>query len=136
MYVVSPVKRFLAFVALFPAVAVYLGQAQDLNRQPNGAIVHSARGFVRVEVCSDSVIHIVAGRTDTLTQPVVPAVIRPCTGAKFTTVSEGSRVQIQTDKLKVEVDKDTGSVKFLTRSGESVLSEQPHNDRTIPGARF
>jgi alpha-D-xyloside xylohydrolase len=134
MYVVSFAKRFLSFFAFLPAVAVYPGHAQDLNRQPNGAIVHAARGFVRVEVCSDSVIHIVAGRTDTLTPPVVPTVIRPCTGAKFTTVSEGSRVQIQTDKLKVEVDKNTGFVKFLTRSGESVLSEQPHNDRTIPGA--
>jgi alpha-D-xyloside xylohydrolase len=134
MYVKSPAKRFLAFFAFLPAAAVYLGHAQDLNRQPNGAIMHSASGFVQVEVCSGSVIHIVAGRTATLPRPVVPAVIGQCTGGRFTTTSDGSQVRIQTDKLTVEVDKHSGSVKFLTRSGETVLSEPPHNDRAIPGA--
>ena len=123
--------RPLASLAFLTAVVVNLGHAQDQSGTHNGATVHSAHGFVRVEVCSDSVIHIVASSTAALPQPVVPAVIRSCAGNQFTTSSDESHVFIHTDKLQVEVDKETGSVKFLTRTGEPVLSEQPQDSRTI-----
>jgi len=56
--------------------------AQEFERIANGVLVHSTPAAVRIEVCSERAIHVVAGETDN--QPaLVPAVIRPCSGAAF-----------------------------------------------------
>src|SRR5436309_2624595 len=76
------------------------GGAQTNRRQPNGAIVPLANGMVQVEVCSESVIHVVVGATSVPIKPLVPTVVRPCTGTNFTTSSDDSGFHLQTSKLK------------------------------------
>jgi alpha-D-xyloside xylohydrolase len=127
--------QWLGF-GLLVFVTVFLrAYAQDLERTDNGAVIHSAEGLVRVEVCSDSVIHIVAGPAASHPEkPVVPTVIQPCSGAKFTASSEGPHESLLTTKVKIEVDKQTGAVRFLTAGGDLVLSEQPRNGRTVSAA--
>ncbi len=111
---------------------LFRAQAQDLERTENGAVIHSAAGIVRVEVCSDSVIHIVAGAAASHAEkPAVPTIIQPCSGAKFTASSDGTHESVVTSKVTVEVDKQTGAVRFLTVGGDLVLSEQPQNGRTV-----
>ena len=127
--------RSLGFCLLVFVTVVLRDHAQALERTDNGAIIHSAAGLVRVEVCSDSVIHIVAGPAASRPpKQIVPTVIQPCSGVKFTTASDGSRDTVQTTKVKIEVDKHTGAIRFLNDSGNSVLSEQPQNGRTVPAA--
>jgi alpha-D-xyloside xylohydrolase len=137
MYFLPFRKHFhwLSF-CLMVFVTVFLrAHAQDLERTDNGAVIHSAAGLVRVEVCSDSVIHIVAGPAASHPEkPVVPTVIQPCSGAKFTASSDGLHESVVTTKVKVEVDKQTGAVRFLTAGGDLVLSEQPRNGRTVSAA--
>ena len=96
--------------------------------------MHSQTGIVHVEVCSESVIHIFASASLMPIKSLVPAVIRPCDGAQFTTSSDDSTFHIQTSKLKIEIAKDTGSVRFLAPDGHTILSEQPDHGRTIVSA--
>ena len=123
------------FCLLVFVTAFLCAHAQDLERTGNGAVIHSAAGLVRVEVCSDSVIHIVAGPAASHPEKqLVPTVIQPCSSAKFTTSSDGPHDSVLTTKVKVEVDKQTGSVRFLTAGGNLVLSEQLRNGRTVSTA--
>jgi alpha-D-xyloside xylohydrolase len=121
------------FVVLL-AFATGRGGAQSIEQLSNGAIVHSETGIVHVEVCSESMIHIFASASPMPIKSLVPAVIRPCDGAQFTTSSDDSTFHIQTGKLKIDIAKNTGSVRFLAPDGQTILSEQPDHGRTIMSA--
>jgi alpha-D-xyloside xylohydrolase len=130
---ISP-RIFLFAVFLFAILfgpTAGRGAAQTVEPLANGAIVHAANGIVHIEVCSVSVIHIFASASPLPVTSLVPAVIRPCDGAKFTTSSDDLAFHIQTSELKIEIAKDTGSVRFLTSDGQTILSEQPDHGRTI-----
>ena len=125
---------FISFsvAAFIPALALpLLSHAQAIERSKDGVALHSASGTLEVTVCSERVIHVVAGATDEIPKPVVPTVIRPCGGAPFTVSSDASTVSIKTSALTVEIDRATNSVRFLSAAGQSVLSEQPNGGRTI-----
>jgi alpha-D-xyloside xylohydrolase len=107
------------------------GAAEAFERIANGAIVRYPTGVVRVEVCSDRVVHIVSSAALVSAKSSVPAVIRPCTGAVFTTSSDSSGVHILTGKLRIEVAADTGVVRFSTPDGQTILNEEPRNGRII-----
>jgi len=125
----------LVFCILVLVTIVPRGHAQDVERTENGAVIHSAAGLVRVEACSDSVIHIVAGPAASHpAKQIVPTVIQPCLDTNFAIGSDGSRVSVQTAKVKVEVDKQTGAVRFLTPGGDTILSEQAQNGRLVSAA--
>ena len=126
----SPVFTILVLVMVVPR-----GHAQDLERTENGAVIHSAAGLVRVEACSDSVIHIVAGPAASHPpKQIVPTVIQPCLDTNFAIDAEESRVSVKTAKLRVEVDKHTGAVRFLSLGGDTILSEQAQNGRHVSAA--
>jgi len=137
MYFLPFRKRLRSLGVCLAALVIIVlrNHAQALERTDHGAVIHSARGFVRVEVCSDSVFHIVAGPTANHQKtPIVPAVNHSCSGAKFTTTSAGSHIQVATAKVKVEVDETTGAVRFFTAGGDPILGEQPKDGRSVPAA--
>ena len=105
--------------------------AQAIERSANGVTLHSSSGALHVAVCSERVIRVEASPTDEFPKSIVPTVIRPCGGASFTISSNASTVSIKTSVLKVEIDRATSSVRFLTAAGQPVLSEQPNGGRTI-----
>jgi alpha-D-xyloside xylohydrolase len=127
--------RPLALCLLVMLTAVLPTPSQDLERTKNGAVIHSVAGPVRIEACSDSVIHVVAGPAASHPpQQMVPTVIQPCSNTKFTIGGDGSRHSVQTTKIRVEVDKHTGAIQFLTAGGDPILREQGQNGRIVPPA--
>jgi alpha-D-xyloside xylohydrolase len=122
------------FAITFLASATCLVGAQTVQKSANGAVVSSPAGFVHIEVCSENVIHVSVTPTAAPIKSLVPVVIRPCAGAKFTALSDGSGFHLKTSKLKVDVAKPTGSVSFSTPNGETILGEQGDGGRTIKTA--
>jgi len=122
------------FAITFLASATCLVGAQAVQKSANGAVVSSPAGFVHIEVCSENVIHVSVTPTAAPIKSLVPVVIRPCAGAKFTALSDGSGFHLKTSKLKVDVAKPTGSVSFTTPNGETILGEQGDGGRTIKTA--
>ncbi len=123
---------FFSATALCAAAVLPLdARAQAFERNLNGVTLHSPSGPVQIVVCSERVIHVEASPTDEFPKPVVPVMIRPCGGASFTVSSSASTVFIKTSALRVEIDRATGSVRFLTSTGQPVLSEQPDGGRRI-----
>ena len=122
------------FAITFLASATCLVGAQAVQKSANGAVVSSPAGFVHIEVCSENVIHVSVTPTAAPIKSLVPVVIRPCAGAKFTALSDGSGFHLKTSKLKVDVAKPTGSVSFTTLDGATILGEQADGGRTIKTA--
>jgi alpha-D-xyloside xylohydrolase len=122
---------FSLAAGVFALTLPLLCNAQAIERSTDGVALHSSSGTLHVAVCSERVIHIVASATDEIAKPVVPTVIRPCGGAPFTVSSGASTVLIKTSALRVEIDRATNSVRFLTGAEQPVLSEQPSGGRTI-----
>lgn len=91
----------------------------------DGISVRTAQGITRIDFCSDRVVHIVAGATSLPVKAVMPVVVERCAGVKFTTASSGSRLRLETKKLSVEIDRQTGAVRFLNLRGQPLLAEQP-----------
>src|SRR5579872_1659487 len=114
-----------AFVLFIQMVLVSSALSQGYERTTSGVVVHSSGAVARLDVCSESVIHVVASLTEGLQQSVVPAVTRQCTGTPYTVSSDASHVYLRTKQLKVEVDKKTGAVRFWTADSRSILTEQP-----------
>jgi alpha-D-xyloside xylohydrolase len=127
-----PIRNY-AFVLVIVIVSAPPSCPQEIDRIPNGAVVHSSHGVVRLEVCSASIIHIVISHSDTVERPVVPAVTMPCEAPKFTVSSHGARAEILTTLIKATIDEKAGDVSFFTLDGRTVLADQP-NGRLIPNA--
>ena len=125
----------VASVSAMPALSLD-SHSPAIQRTSDGVILHSSAGTLRIAVCSERVIHVVASPTDTMPEPKVPVVIRPCKGASFAVFSDPATVSIKTAELRIEIDRATHSLRFLTASGQKVLSEQPHDGRSIVPANF
>lgn len=136
MYTASlgkPLHAFTCALLIASAAAVPRVEAQPIERVSNGAVVHAAGRIVRVEVCSERVIHVLTSATGLPENSVIPAVIQPCSGAAFTASSSGGALRLQTSALMIDIDKNTGTVRFLTPDGKIVLNESP-NERSIAPA--
>jgi hypothetical protein len=101
---ISP-RIFLFAVFLFAILfgpTAGRGAAQTVEPLANGAIVHAANGIVHIEVCSVSVIHILASASPiALVTPPVPAVIRPCDSVRNSRLRRMTQhFRIQTSELR------------------------------------
>ncbi len=105
--------------------------AESIERTANGVVVHPAVGMVQVEVCSDRVVHILATTAAAPAKSVVPAVIQPCASSAFTTSSDDAEFHIQTRTLKIDIDRDSGSVHFRASDGNGILSEEPRQWKPV-----
>lgn len=107
------------------------GQTLGIEKTANGITVRSASETLHIGVCSPTVIHVVASAAAETPKPIVPVVIRPCGGASFAVTSTATTVSVTTTALKIDVDRGTNSVRFLTANGDRVLSEQAKGGREL-----
>src|ERR1700726_4088857 len=121
-------RTFLPITALAviggASTSVVHAEAETFERRGNGVIVHTAKGAVQVEVCSERAVHVFASATGVPARSVVPTVIRPCADASFSISSDDTGFQIRTRELTIDIDRDSGSVRFLASNGENILSEK------------
>lgn len=104
---------------------------QSFERNSTGVTLYSDIGAVRVDVCSDRIIHVVASPPQKLSPAIVPAVIHPCHDSIFKVEWNKSTVAIRTAALEISIDRGTGALRFLSGDGKSVLSEPGDGGRTL-----
>jgi len=104
---------------------------RSFERNSSGITLHSDGGALRIDVCSDRIIHVIASPTPKISPVIVPAVIHPCQDNNFKVVSDKSTVTIHTAALEISIDRGTGALRFLSPDGISVLSEPGDGGRTL-----
>jgi alpha-D-xyloside xylohydrolase len=93
------------------------------RRDANGVTFRTAKGTLRVEVCGDRVVHVVASPTSEIPSPKVPVVTQPCRAGDFRFRVGKKEFRLSTAAITVTVDAATGALSLLSRDGRPVLSE-------------
>ena len=96
---------------------------KESRRDSNGVTIRTAAGAIRIEVCGNNVIHVVASPTFEIPNPKVPVVTQPCRANNFQVRVGKKEVRLSTATMIVTVDAATGALSFLSTDGRPVLSE-------------
>jgi alpha-D-xyloside xylohydrolase len=96
---------------------------KESHRDSNGVTFRTAAGTMRIEVCSDRVIHVVASPTSEIPSPKVTVVTQPCRGSDFQFKIGKKQARLSTAAVTVIIDAATGAVSFFSKDGKPVLSE-------------
>ena len=96
---------------------------KESHKDSNGVTFATTAGTMRIEVCGDRVVHVVASPTSEIPNAKVPVVTQPCTAEKLQVQSAKNVVKILTDAIAVTVDLATGALSFLSKDGEPLLAE-------------
>ena len=106
-------------------------EVQTFERNANGATLYSESGALRVSVCSDRIVHVVASPVREIPVAIVPAVIGECNDSQFIIESNKSKISVRTAALGVSIDRATGVVRFLSADGKTILSEPASGGRKL-----
>jgi alpha-D-xyloside xylohydrolase len=104
---------------------------QSFERNASGVTLYSESGALSVEVCSGSIIHVVASPMREIPEAIVPTVIHRCEDNEFKVLSDKSAITIRTPALQVIVDRASGNLRFLTSDGKTILSEPTGGGRKL-----
>ncbi len=106
-------------------------EIRSLERNANGATLYADGGALRISVCSDRIVHVVASPAREIPAAIVPAVIGECNDTQFTLRSDKAKISVRTGALEVSVDRATGAVRFLSPDGKAILSEPVSGGRKL-----
>lgn len=104
---------------------------KDSHPDANGVTFQTSTGKMRVEVCGDSVVHVIASPTAEIPAPKVPIVIQPCRANGLQVKTGKTAITLSTAALMVSVERSTGAVSFLSKDGKSVLAEPPAGGKSF-----
>jgi len=104
---------------------------QSFERNASGVTLYSESGALSVEVCSGSIIHVVASPTRKIPAAIVPTVIHPCQDNEFKVLSNKTAITIQTLAVQVSIDRASGTLRFLSADGKTILSEPTGGARKL-----
>jgi alpha-D-xyloside xylohydrolase len=122
---------FLAslFNALFCAPAAHaqwtaMNPVRQVQQQADGVLFSMGTGTLKVQVCSDSVIHVIYSPTASFAKPTDLVVIKEhWPAAQWTMQSTNDAVTLTTSLLKVSVTRKDGAVAYAEVSGDTLLEE-------------
>src|SRR6476661_7314128 len=116
----------LLLVLITNAVVWAAGKPQSGMKDPhpdaNGVTFQTAGGRMRVEVCGDHVVHVIASSTSEFPTPKVPIVTQPCRADHLKVRTEKTGTTLSTAAVRVLVN-PSGALSFLSKDGKSVLVE-------------
>jgi alpha-D-xyloside xylohydrolase len=104
---------------------------EEFHKDANGITFRTTGGTMRVELCGDRVVHVVASPTSTVPSPKVPVVIQPCRASKVEIKADKNNVRISSAAITVAIDSATGAVSFLSKDGKVVLAEPKDGGKTF-----
>jgi alpha-D-xyloside xylohydrolase len=126
----------LLFLAVTPSLLAQwtpLNPVTSADPQPDGVVLALQSGFLRLQVCSDSIVHVVYSKERDVPQRTDFLVTKkswPKTG--FTLHSEDPKlITLTTSRLKIEITRADSSIVFADSVGHKLTQE---NTRTLTPA--
>jgi alpha-D-xyloside xylohydrolase len=119
----------LALAATAHAQWVPLNPVVSVQKQPDGAVFTMKTGTLKLQVCSDSIVHVLYSPTASFATHANPFVIKTnWPQSQFTMQSADDSVTLTTARLKVVVTKKDGSLVFSDASGKKLFGD---DERTM-----
>lgn len=96
---------------------------RDVRKDADGVTLRTRAGSMRIEMCGDRVVHVVASRSAKIPGSKVPVVTHPCHVDNLRVEAGKNNVQLSSAAVTVVVDSKTGAVSFFSKDGKLVLGE-------------
>ncbi|HWF92892.1 MAG TPA: TIM-barrel domain-containing protein [Terriglobales bacterium] len=96
---------------------------KDFQKDPNGVTLRTSAGTIRIEVCGDRVVHVVASPNSEIPAAKVPVVTEACRADGLEVSSSGNNILLTTAVLTVKVNRTSSALTFLSKDGKTVLAE-------------
>src|SRR5207302_725825 len=96
---------------------------REFHRDSNGVTLTTTAGTMRIELCDDRVVHVIASPTADIPAPKVPIVLQPCRAQSFQVASDKNRIRLSTEEITVSVNQLTSAVSFSNKNGGPLLAE-------------
>ncbi len=101
-----------------------MNPVNKVQQVTDGALFTMGTGTLKVQVCSDSVIHVLYSATAAFPKRADYVVIKDSwPAAQFTMESSDEAVTISTSLLKVTVTRKDGAIRYAERKGDSLVQE-------------
>ncbi|HKW17973.1 MAG TPA: TIM-barrel domain-containing protein [Terriglobales bacterium] len=124
---INKMTVFFFFSLISTAAVSAAGESQFAIQQShsdsNGITFQTTVGSMRVEMCGDRIVHVVAARTSEIPNPKVPVVTQPCRANDVQVHVGKTDAQLSTPALTITINAATGAIKFLSKDGETLLAE-------------
>ena len=101
-----------------------MNPVQKVQQEPDGVLFSQGTGTLKVQVCSDSVIHVLYSPTASFPKRMDYVVTKenwPAT--QWTTQSTDDAVTLTTSLLKVTVTRNNGAITYAEVHGDSLVQE-------------
>jgi len=123
----------LLFAAALAAQAADVPQfaVKESHADSNGVTLRTSGGTMRVEVCGDRVVHVIASPTSEIPTPKVPIVTQPCQASNVQTKIGKKDIRLSTGTMTVSVDAASGAVTFLSADGKTLLAEPKQGGKSF-----
>jgi alpha-D-xyloside xylohydrolase len=123
---------FFYGVMIHPASA----QTQKLapaEKLPNGIVVRVIDGFLKLEVCTDTVIHVTFSKDLAFSaRQSLVAAPKQCEATPWTLINDPREALLSTAKLKIKVDLRTSVLSFFDLNGRPIAMETPDGRTLTP----
>ncbi|MGC2645464.1 MAG: DUF4968 domain-containing protein, partial [Candidatus Sulfotelmatobacter sp.] len=124
-------RVMLAILLAFEFSSTALAQWAPMNPvvtvqpQPDGVILAMKSGTLRLQVCSDSIVHVLYSPTTSFPasrpDPVVIKTTWPAT--KFTMQDNSGEITLTTSQLKVGIARKDGAITYRDLAGKQLVQE-------------
>src|ERR1051326_9036532 len=115
---------FLVFVPATPAQWTPMNPVRTVQQEANGLVLSMATGTLKVQVCSESVIHVLYSPTAVFPKQGDYVVIKETWPAtKWTMQSTDDAVTLSTSLLKVTITRKDGAISYTDAKGEALVTE-------------
>ncbi|HET9309121.1 MAG TPA: glycoside hydrolase family 31 protein [Candidatus Sulfotelmatobacter sp.] len=115
---------FLAFVTAAPAQWTPMNPVRTVQQEANGVVLSMGTGTLKVQVCSDAVIHLLYSPTAAFPKRTDYVVIKETWPAtKWTMQSTDDAVTLSTSLLKVTIARKDGAISYADANGEALVTE-------------
>jgi alpha-D-xyloside xylohydrolase len=125
----------LGFIASF---SVHQASAQPQKLRPperltDGILVPVRDSFLKLEVCTDSVIHVTFSKDRTFSaRQTLAAAPKQCEATAWKFTGGPHDAVLSTAKLKIKVDLATGALSFFDRNGQPMVMEKKDGRTLTP----
>ncbi len=121
----------LAMVSPAPAQWAPPNPVAGIQQQADGVLFTMKSGVLKVQICSDSVVHVLYSPTASFPSRFDPVVIKKSWPATpWTIQSSDEEVALLTSKMKVIVTRNDGAITYRDPAGKQLMQEA--NRKLIP----
>lgn len=116
---------------LLGSITPAFAQPVTVTQTTDGILVKTGYDRLQISVCGPSELHIIGGvNTPKPSSTHTPWVLKQCTGNQFALTRRENVAILSTARLQVSIALDSGSLSFLDKAGETLLSEKGSRARS------